>query len=93
MGIRAALGATPGQVVRLALAQGTTLAAIGLGLRLIVSWTLSGYLRPWLFDTRASDPSIIVAAVVCLGGASMLASWLPARRAGALDPFSVLRDS
>jgi putative ABC transport system permease protein len=93
LGIRAALGATSGQIVRLALAQGLAVAAVGLGIGLVASWTLSGYLRAWLFATRANDPAIIVAAVACLGGAAALASWLPARRAGAVDPLSVLRDS
>ena len=74
MGIRAALGATPGQIVRLTLAQGTTLAAVGLGCGLVASWALTGYLRPWLFATRASDPIIIAGSVVCLGGAAVLAS-------------------
>jgi putative ABC transport system permease protein len=93
MGIRVALGATRGQIIRLALAQAAGLAAAGLGLGLTVAWTLTGYLGAWLFETRASDPTIVLGAVVCLGGAVLVASWVPARRAGTVDPLTVLRDS
>jgi len=93
MGIRLALGATPGRIVRLALSQGAWLAAVGLSCGLVASWALTGYLRPWLFATRSSDPAIVLGAVIGLGGAAVLASWLPARRAGAADPLTVLRDN
>jgi hypothetical protein len=93
LGIRVALGATRGQVVRLTLAQGMRLAAIGLGFGLVLTWLLTGYVRPWLFATQAGDPFIIAVAIVALGGASLLASWMPARRAGSVDPLTVLRES
>jgi putative ABC transport system permease protein len=93
LGVRLALGATPARIVRLALLQGAGLAAVGLGVGLVGSWALTGYLRPWLFATQPGDPAIVAGAVVCLGGAALLASWVPARRAGAVDPISVLRDN
>jgi ABC-type antimicrobial peptide transport system permease subunit len=93
LGVRLALGATPARIVRLALLQGAGLAALGLGVGLVGSWALTGYLKPWLFSTPPDDPSIVAGAVVCLGGASLLASWVPARRAGAVDPLTVLRDN
>lgn len=93
LGIRVALGATTGQVVRMTLGQGVRLAALGLGVGLTLTWALTGYVRPWLFAVQVSDPRILVAAVGVLGGAAMLASWIPARRAAGVDPISVLRDS
>jgi ABC-type lipoprotein release transport system permease subunit len=87
------LGATPGRAVRAALAQGAALAGIGLGLGLAASYMAAGYLRPWLFATAPADPLVIAAAGVGLGGAALMASWVPARRAGTVDPLTVLRDS
>lgn len=93
MGIRVALGATRRQIIQLALIQALGLGAIGLGAGFLVSWALSGYLRPWLFGTSADDPLVISSAVVCLGIAVLLAGWLPARRAGLVNPLAVLPDS
>ena len=92
MGIRVALGATRGQVIGLALSQGLRLAAVGLAVGWLASYLLSGLLRQWLFETRATDPWIAALAVVLLGGAALVASWVPARRAAAVDPLTVLRE-
>jgi len=92
MGIRVALGATRRQVITLALTQGVRLAALGLAIGWIASYVLSGLVRQWLFQTRATDPLIATVAVVLLGGAALAASWAPARRAASVDPLKVLRD-
>jgi len=92
MGIRVALGATRRQVITLALAQGVRLAALGLAIGWVASYVLSGLVRQWLFQTRATDPAIAMVAVVLLGGAALAASWAPARRAASVDPLKVLRD-
>jgi putative ABC transport system permease protein len=91
MGIRAALGARGGQLIALALGQGLRLAGVGLAAGLLASRFFAQFVGPWLFDTRASDPVIIACTVVMLGGATLLASWLPARRAASVDPLTVLR--
>jgi ABC-type lipoprotein release transport system permease subunit len=48
-------------------------------------------LRTFLFDLTSSDPVTYVAIVVVLGGAAILASWIPARRASRVDPVVALR--
>jgi ABC-type lipoprotein release transport system permease subunit len=53
---------------------------------------LSGLVRQWLFETRATDPLIAMVAVVLLGTAALAASWFPARRAASVDPLTVLRE-
>ncbi len=92
LGIRAALGATRRQVIGVALAQGVRLAAVGLALGWVASYLLAGLVRDWLFETRATDPLIAASAVALLGGAAAAASWIPARRAAAVDPLAVLRE-
>jgi putative ABC transport system permease protein len=92
MGIRVALGATRGQVTRLALLQGLRLAALGLAIGWAASYALSGLVRQWLFETRATDPLIPIVAVGLLGTAALAASWFPARRAASVDPLKVLRE-
>jgi predicted permease len=92
MGIRLALGATRAQVVALALRQGARLTAAGLGVGLLASFFFTRAIDQWLFDTRATDPSIIAAAIALLGAAAALASYIPARRAAQVDPAAALRD-
>ena len=92
IGVRLALGSTQGAVVRLALGQGMRLAAIGLTIGLGASVLLGSVIRQWLFDTRPTDPIVIASAVAALGGAAALASWIPARRAAAVDPLTALRE-
>jgi hypothetical protein len=91
MGIRFALGATPGGVVRMVLMQGFRLAAIGMVIGLALSMWTARALEAWLFQTPKTDPIVITLAVVVLTAASLAASWLPARRAASVDPNAVLR--
>jgi putative ABC transport system permease protein len=92
MGIRLAMGATRGQVVRLVVGQSLALIGIGLAIGLAGAVVVARSLQQWLFATGLADPSIVLTAVVLLGGAALLASWAPARRAGRVNPLSVLRD-
>ena len=91
IGIRVALGAEPGQVVRLVLGQGMRLTMIGLcagvGLALLFSRSLAGL----LFGVTATDVTIFSIVVVLVAAVSMLAMWLPARRAARVDPLVALR--
>ena len=91
IGVRMALGATPGRVVRLMLVQGAGPAAVGLLAGAAASRALSRAVQPLLFDLSASDFRTFTAVVLFFGLVIVTASYLPARRAGRIDPQSALR--
>jgi predicted permease len=91
IGVRIALGATPGRVIRLMLAQGAGPAAAGLLVGAIASRALAGAVQPLLFDVSASDLLTFGSVVLFFGLVIVAASYLPARRAGRIDPQSALR--
>jgi putative ABC transport system permease protein len=92
IGIRMALGATPREVVRLLLARGIALAGIGLLAGLLVSLATVRMLSGLLYGVSATDPATFAAVAALLLGVTLLAGYLPARRAGRLDPLLVLRN-
>ena len=91
LGIRAALGASSRQIVRLVLRQGMGPAALGLGAGLLGSVGLTRFLAHLLYGVRPADPFTLVAVASLLGGVALLACYLPARRATAVDPIVALR--
>ena len=91
IGVRIALGATPGRVVRLMLAQGAGPAAAGLLAGAVASRALARAVQPLLFDVSASDLLTFGSVVILFGLVIATASYLPARRAGRIDPQSALR--
>jgi putative ABC transport system permease protein len=90
-GVRVALGATPSGVLRLVLRQGMTLALVGLGIGFVSAVLVVRALRAVLFDVSPWDPLAWTTASVTLLAVSLLASWLPARRALRVDPVVALR--
>jgi putative ABC transport system permease protein len=91
IGVRLALGATPAQVQRLMAGAGVRLAATGLALGLPVAWASTRLLRGILAGTSPTDPMVFGAVSVILGLVTLLAAWIPARRAARVDPLLVLR--
>jgi putative ABC transport system permease protein len=91
IGIRLALGAMRAEVTRQVVAQGLRLVVIGAVIGLAAALALSRSLSSLLFQVRPWDPASVVLAGVVVIGAALLACWLPARRAAALDPGSALR--
>jgi predicted permease len=93
VGIRVALGATSESVVAMIVRQ--TMRAVGAGVIVGVIGALaaSRILAPYLFGVRTNDPATYLGILALLGAASLTASWLPARRAGRVEPAVVLRDS
>jgi len=91
IGIRVALGAEPAQVVRVVLGQGVRLTAIGLGVGVALAMGFSRSLAGLLFGSTATDAATFAAVVALLAAVSMLAMWLPARRASRVDPLVALR--
>jgi predicted permease len=91
LGIRMALGAEPGDVLRLVLRQGLTLAVVGLAIGLAVSFALTRALSSELFGISATDPLTFTAVAIVLLGVALLACYIPARRAMRTDPMVALR--
>jgi len=91
LGIRLALGATPGDISRLVVRQGMTLAITGVALGLAGAFALTRLIRSLLFGVQASDPLTFVAVAALLAVIALVASYIPARRAAQIDPMVSLR--
>jgi predicted permease len=92
IGIRMALGARQGDVVRMVSRQGLALALAGVAVGLIAAFGLTRVMSSILYDVSAADPLTYGAFALFLVGVSLLAAWLPARRATRVDPVIVLRE-
>jgi putative ABC transport system permease protein len=91
IGIRMALGAQPGDVARLIVRQGALLAGCGIGLGLAAAFALTRFMAGMLYGVEPSDFPTFAGMSAALGAVALLASYLPARRAMALDPTVALR--
>ncbi|HEX4164465.1 MAG TPA: FtsX-like permease family protein [Bryobacteraceae bacterium] len=93
VGIRTALGAQRIQILTMILREVITLAAMGCGIGLAASLAVGRLVKDILFDVAANDPSILAVAAVALLLVALLAGFVPARRAAAVDPMTALRTS
>jgi putative ABC transport system permease protein len=93
IGIRMAVGAGQGEVLRLVLRQGMALVAAGLALGIAGSLTLTRLMSGLLFGVGATDPFTFLSVPAILLLVTLAASYLPARRAARLDPLKALRSS
>ena len=91
IGIRIALGAERSDVLRLVVGQGTVLAVSGVAVGLAGALALTRVMRSLLFGVSATDPAIFAGAAAFLAAVAMMASYIPARRAMAVDPTVSLR--
>ena len=91
IGIQLALGAEKGTVLGTVLRSGFMMAGFGLGLGILMALGLGRFLASQLFGVEPSDPATLAGAGLLLLGATLVASYLPARRAAGLDPVEVLR--
>ncbi|HEY6357070.1 MAG TPA: FtsX-like permease family protein, partial [Vicinamibacterales bacterium] len=91
IGVRVALGATPGQVFRLILGHGLSTTTLGVALGLVAALGLTRTLETLLFEITPSDPLAFAAVIALLVGVATLACYLPARRATRADPMEALR--
>jgi ABC-type antimicrobial peptide transport system permease subunit len=91
IGIRMALGAHSGNVSRLIVRQGMVLAVIAMVLGWPVGWMLSRFASSFLYGINPHDAVTFVAVPVFLEAIALVACWLPARRAAAVDPVHALR--
>jgi putative ABC transport system permease protein len=91
LGIRMALGAERGMILRMILGEGAIMALVGLVVGGVAAIPLSKLLEGLLFGVEPADPPTIALSAVLLVGVALVASWIPARRATAVDPIAALR--
>jgi putative ABC transport system permease protein len=90
IGIRMALGAQAGDVLRLVIGQGMALVFIGVALGLAASLALTRVMESLLFEVSTTDQATFASVAALLVAVSMLACWIPARRATKVDPIEAL---
>jgi predicted permease len=93
IGLRVALGARSGDVMRLVVREGALLALTGIAIGTVTALAATRLLSGFLFGVGASDPVSFAAVAALLALVALLASYLPAHRATRVDPMSVLRSS
>ena len=91
LGIRLALGAEPGALVRLVLSEGLKIALVGTTAGVVGALALSRVMAGLLYGVQPTDPPTFCAIVVIVIGVALLATYAPARRASRLDPIRSLR--
>ena len=91
IGIRVALGAQPGDVLKLVVGHGARLAGYGIAAGMVAAFALTRLMASMLYGVQATDVYTFAAIPVLLGGVALAASYLPSRRALALDPVTALR--
>jgi putative ABC transport system permease protein len=91
IGVRLALGATPGRIVGLVVSKGMRLTLLGIAVGLAASFALTRLIASLLFGVKAIDPYTFVAVPILLGVVALMACWIPARRASKTDPLVALR--
>ena len=91
LGIRMALGAETGSVLRLVLNRGLVMAGVGIALGVGGSLALGKVMSTQLFQTKAADPMVFGVVSLGLVGVALLATLIPARRATRVDPIVALR--
>jgi predicted permease len=91
IGMRMALGARPGDVLRMVLTDGMRLSLVGLGIGLAASLASTRVMSNLLFGVSATDPLTFVAVSLLLMSVSLIACYVPARRATRIDPLIALR--
>jgi putative ABC transport system permease protein len=89
--IRMAIGAQRADVIRLMLADGIRLAAVGIGLGILISLALAAGLRTYLFGIGPTDLGTLLCMITALLLITLATSWIPARRAARVDPLAAFR--
>lgn len=91
IGIRLALGATPGTIERHFVTRGAALGGTGILIGLVLSFSVTRVLDSLLYQTSALDPLAVGAVLVAMTLVILIASWIPARRIASVDIGMVLR--
>jgi ABC-type antimicrobial peptide transport system permease subunit len=91
--VRIALGASPAKVARMVVRQGALLALAGVGAGLMASHFLTRFLGSILYEVSPGDPLVFAAMAVLIMLVALAASYLPARRAGRIDPVRAIKSN
>jgi putative ABC transport system permease protein len=86
-----ALGAQPRDILKLVLSQGLKLALIGFGIGTVIAIAVTRFLSSLLYEISATDPATFFESSLLLFAVTLLASYLPARRATRIQPVEALR--
>jgi putative ABC transport system permease protein len=92
IGIRIALGARHGDILKMILTKGVVLAGMGIVTGVAISASGASMMRSLLYDVRPHDPAVFLIVPLLLFAVAVLASYLPARRATKVDPLIALRE-
>jgi putative ABC transport system permease protein len=93
IGVRIALGAQPSQVSRMISQQGIRLALVGIAIGAAIAFAVTRMLSSLLYDVSPTDPLTFGGSCMALLGIAALASWVPARRAAAVNPADTLKNA
>jgi ABC-type antimicrobial peptide transport system permease subunit len=91
IGLRIALGAPQANILSLILRRALLLVGAGLAIGGALAWFAATVTRSYIFGVQAHDALTFTAVVIVLAAASLIAAWLPARRAASIDPNLALR--
>jgi len=91
IGLRMALGAKRGDILKIVLGEGALIVVAGVGAGLFGSVMLTRFLQTMLFEIKPTDPITFTALTILLAGVALMASFIPARRASRIDPLVALR--
>jgi ABC-type antimicrobial peptide transport system permease subunit len=91
IGVRMALGAAPQDIQRLVLGRAMAVAAAGVAIGLGAAWFASRLLRTLLYEVEPNDPAVLSTLALLLFVVTIVASYMPARRAAHVDPLETIR--
>ncbi len=91
IGVRIALGASPGAMAGMVVRRGMALVSVGVGIGLAAALALTRLLQTLLFEVSVVDPLTFLGVAVVLAGVALIACYVPARRASRIDPVTALR--
>ena len=91
IGVRMAMGATSSRIQRLVIGRGLKQLAVGTGLGLVIAFAVTRLMGELLYGVSPTDPIVFSSVIGIITLVGLVACWLPARRAAALDPLKALR--
>jgi predicted permease len=92
LGVRMALGASPGNVMKLVLSQSLKLALLGTGIGLALTFTVVRLMTSMVYAIDPNDPATFLVVALSVAAISILAAYVPARRAAQIEPLTALRE-